>query len=232
MDELARIRAEYARRARDPRLSGLYSLYRPDMQFFAQTRERATLGLLRDAGYEPLSDLEVLEMGCGVGGVMLDLLRWGADAAQLHGCDLLPGRVQQARKRLPASTSLATADGGALPYRSARFDLVLQFGVLTSILDPDLRQRMADELWRVLRPGGAVLWYDFRVQGRNPAVRAIHPREVRGLFPRGVLTARRVTLAPPISRRLASVSWLLCELLARIPWLRTHDLILIVKQEA
>jgi hypothetical protein len=86
-------------------------------------------------------------------------------------------------------------------------------------------------MWRVLRPGGAVLSYDFRFQGRNPAVKAIHPREIRALFPEGTFMHRRVTLAPPIARRLARWSWLACELLHVIPWLRTHDLVLIQKAE-
>ena len=232
MTELDRIRAEYTRRARDPRLCSLYSLFRPDVQFARHTLERKALGLLLDAGYEPLSNLNILEMGCGGGGMLLDLVRWGASPERLHGCDLLPERVQEARRRLPPLTTLTVADGGALPYPAARFDLVLQFTVITSILDPDLQRLVAQEMWRVLRPGGAVLWYDFRVQGRNPAVQAIPPQEVRQLFPQGKATARRVTLAPPVSRRLAPISWLLCEFLERIPWLRTHDLILIGKREA
>jgi ubiquinone/menaquinone biosynthesis C-methylase UbiE len=231
MDELDRIRAEYARRAHDPLLEGRYSFFRPDIQLTMQARERAVLRLWHDDGLEALDHVDVLEVGCGEGGVLLDLLRWGADPARLHGCDLLPERATRARRRLPPATRLAVADGGALPYPSARFDLVLQFTVFTSVLDRDLRRRIAGEMWRVLRPGGAVLWYDFRFQGWNTAVRAIHPREVRALFPQGTFVARRVTLAPPISRRLAGRSWLACELLDSIPWLRSHDLILIRKME-
>ncbi len=231
MDELNRIRAEYARRAQDPRLRGLYSLFRPDALFTVQTRERTALRLLRQAGFEPLDRFDILEAGCGEGSVLLDLLRWGANPARLHGCDLLPDRVAQARRRLSAAVTLAVADAGALPYPSAHFDLVLQFTVLTSVLDEGLRRRIAQEMWRVLRPGGAVLSYDFRFQGfGNPAVRAIHPRELRQLFPHGEFTARRVTLAPPLARRLAWWSWSGCELLAHLPWLRTHDLILIRKE--
>lgn len=232
MDELERIRVEYLRRAQDPLLLGRYSLFRPDVQFTLQTRERAALRLLQESGYSPLSRFDVLEVGCGEGGVLLDLLRWGVDPARLHGCDLLPERAIQARRRLPAFSTLAMADGGALPYPSARFDLVLQFTVFTSVLEESLRQSMAQEMWRVLRPGGAVLWYDFRFQGRNAAVRAIHPREVRTLFPQGKFSARRTTLAPPIARHLATWSWLGCEILERMPWLRTHDLILIQRAEA
>jgi SAM-dependent methyltransferase len=231
MDELDRIRTEYARRDQDPRLHDLYSPFHPDVQFGMQTRERASLSVLQQAGLCPLTRLDSLEVGCGGGGVLLDLLRWGAEPARLHGCELLPKRVISARERLPQSILLTVADGGALPYPAARFDLVLQFTVLTSVLDGTLRRRIAREMWRVLRPGGAVLSYDFRIQGRNPAVRAIHPREMRELFPEGTFTHRRVTLAPPIVRRLACWSWLACELLHAVPWLRTHDLILIQKTE-
>ena len=232
VSELDRIREEYARRAQDPRLQGLYSPSRPDVLFFMQTRERATLRMLRQAGIGPIAQLDLFEMGCGAGGILLDLLRWGADPARVHGCDLLPGRVAAARRRLPQAATLSVAHGGALPYPAARFDLVLQFGVLTSILDDDLRRHMAQELWRLVRPGGAVLSYDFRYRGHNHAVRPLHPHELRALLPEGGFTHRRVTLAPPISRRITRWSWLACELLHAIPWLRTHDLVLIQKAEA
>jgi ubiquinone/menaquinone biosynthesis C-methylase UbiE len=227
---LDRIRAEYARRARDPRLQRRYSLFQPDVQLALQMRERAILEVLRRAGFEPLAGLDVLDLGCGEGQVLLDLLRWGADAEHLHGCDLLPERLAAARRRLPAATALALANGGALPYPATRFHLVLQFTVFTSVRDETLRQQIAAEMWRVLRPGGAVLWYDFRFQGRNPAVQAIHPRQVRALFPRGSFTGRRITLAPPIARPLARWSRSIAALLARIPWLCSHDLILITKK--
>jgi ubiquinone/menaquinone biosynthesis C-methylase UbiE len=201
------------------------------VQFTLQTRERAVLRLLQREEYQPLARLDVLEVGCGSGGVLLDLVRWAADPVRLHGCDLIPERVSSARRRLPSTISLSAAEGAALPYPDARFDLVLQFTVLTSVLDGNLRARIAGEMWRVLRPGGAVLSYDFRFRGHNPAVRAVHPREVRELFPEGEFTHQRVTLAPPIARRLAKYSRLACELLHLIPWLRTHDLVLVRKLE-
>lgn len=229
VSELDRIRTEYARRAQDADLAERYSLLRPDVQFTMQTMERAILRLLQRQGYDPLGRLDMLEVGCGSGAVLLNLIRWGADPARLHGCDLVEERVAAARHRLPLASSLVVADGGALPYANARFDLVLQVTVLTSVLDSGLRQRMSREMWRVLRPGGAVLSYDFRFQGANPAVRAVHPREIRELFPEGRFMQQRITLAPPVARRLARRSWLACELLHAIPWLRTHDLVLVEK---
>ena len=48
--------------------------------------------------------------------------------------------------------------------------------------------------------------------------------EIAALFPGCRLTLRRVTLAPPLARRLARVSWLASMVLARVPWLCTHTL--------
>jgi ubiquinone/menaquinone biosynthesis C-methylase UbiE len=227
---LDRIRAEYARRAQDPRLQGRYSLLLPDVQLALQVRKRAILDMLRRPGFEPLAGLDLLDVGCDEGQVMLDLLRWGADPGHLPGCDPLAERQAAARRPLPVITALTLANGGALPYPAARFHLALQSTVFTSVLDASLRRQIAAEMWRVLRPGGAVLWYDFRLQGRNPAVQAIHPRQVRTLFPRGTFPSRRVSLAPPIARSLARWSRPAAGLLARIPWLRSHDLILINKE--
>ncbi|MGZ7259737.1 hypothetical protein ACXWO8_09385, partial [Streptococcus pyogenes] len=74
-------------------------------------------------------------------------------------------------------------------------------------------------MWRWLKPGGAVVWYDFTVDNpRNPDVRGVPLSRVRALFPQGRLTARRVTLAPPLARALPAAY----ALLNIIPWLRTH----------
>ena len=63
-------------------------------------------------------------------------------------------------------------------------------------------QRLADRMWHWVRPGGAVLWYDFAVDNpRNQHVRGVPMARVRALFPEATVQARRVTLAPPLVRR-------------------------------
>ena len=99
MNELDRIRAEYARRQRDPRLHGRYTLFNRGNLFTVQERERMLLAFLRRMDLEILGELDVLDVGCGAGGWLGDLLRYGASAARLHGCDLLPDRLNQARRR-------------------------------------------------------------------------------------------------------------------------------------
>jgi len=94
--------------------------------------------------------------------------------------------------------------------------------MMSSVLDPGMRRTIVSEMLRVVRPGGILLWYDFTVNPFNRDVAGIRHGELCGLFQGAVVNASRVTLAPPLTRLLAPRAWLACEILAAIPWLRTH----------
>jgi SAM-dependent methyltransferase len=217
------MRVEYADRER--RLSGsdLYSFFSPGDLFIWQGRQRAILSMLRRHGYAPLKRQRILEVGCGRGGVLHELLGYGASPAQLCGCDLLFDRLQDAHRVLP-NLVLACADGQALPYPGAAFDLILQFTVFSSILDERIKQHLAEEMLRVVTPGGLILWYDFWLNPLNRQTRGIRPEEICKLFPGCSYQFRRITLAPPLARRLAPLSWQLCALLEKLVILNTHYL--------
>ena len=59
------------------------------------------LGLFAQAGLDDLSRLRLLEVGCGAGGNLLELLRLGFAPAHLSGIELLPERLALARDVLP-----------------------------------------------------------------------------------------------------------------------------------
>jgi hypothetical protein len=96
----------------------------------------------------------------------------------------------------------------AAPVPAGSQDLVLQSTVFSSLLDDAFQQRLAEAMWRWLKPGGAVLWYDFTVDNpRNPDVRGVPLARVRALFPQALWCspprdagaaagARRVRAAP------------------------------------
>jgi hypothetical protein len=86
-------------------------------------------------------------------------------------------------------------------------------------------------MWRWIKPGGGVLWYDFAIDNpRNADVRGVPMRRIRALFPQAKLLARRVTLAPPLARALARVHPGLVHPLALcLPFLRTHRLVWAIK---
>lgn len=221
MTELQRIAERYARREAGDR----YSLLRPEVWQMWQERQRALLRLLARRPGQP-ADWRAAEVGCGAGGNLLDLLRLGLQPAHLTGIELLPERLAAARAALPEGVTLLAGDASAAPIEPGSQDLVLQSTVFSSILDDALQQRVADAMWCWLKPGGAVVWYDFTVNNpRNPDVRGVPLRRVQALFPAGRFTARRVTLAPPLARALPAAYGLL----NAVPWLRTHRLVLIEK---
>ncbi|HEU4628907.1 MAG TPA: class I SAM-dependent methyltransferase [Gemmatimonadaceae bacterium] len=218
-DEAERIRSAYARRRGEER----YSWFEPAYLFHMQECERAMLDALRGAGVRSLAPARILEVGCGRGFWLRQLVQWGAAPERIVGIDVIPERVHEAAWRSARGVSLAVGSGASLPLPDAAFDVVLQSTVFTSILDPTLRARVAAEMRRVLRPGGLILWYDFAVDNpRNPDVRGVGRGEVHRLFPGCRVALRRVTLAPPLARRLAPRALWLCRLLTVLPPLRTH----------
>jgi ubiquinone/menaquinone biosynthesis C-methylase UbiE len=127
---------------------------------------------------------------------------------------------------LPAAVSLHAGDALAMPVASASQDIVFVSTVFSSLLDETFQQRLAQAMWGWVKPGGGVLWYDFTVNNpRNADVRGVPLRRVRQLFPQGVVQARRITLAPPIARRVTRLHPALYTAFNLLPALRTHVLV-------
>ena len=195
-----------------------------------QERHRETLRLLAAYDLRSLADRHILDVGCGDGNMLRQFLEWGATPENLAGIDLRPEPVEYARSLNP-NLDVRCGSATDLPWPDASFDLVCQHTVFTSILDTEMRHGVAREMIRVLRRKGAVLWYDFVYDNpRNPDVRGVGAREVRALFPGFDASLRRVTLAPPIARRLPEqLLPVLYPLLSSISLLRTNYLGLLIK---
>ncbi len=101
--------------------------------------------------------MSLLDAGCGGGRNLVWFLRSGYE---VFGVDESPGAVEQVRRLAAALAphlppeSFQVADLADLPFPDARFDAVLCSAVLHFARDEAHFDRMLDELWRVLRPGG------------------------------------------------------------------------------
>jgi SAM-dependent methyltransferase len=218
-DETKAVAERYARR----HAGDLYHPLQPAVWRERQGRQRALIDLLKRHAPRPVGELEVLEVGCGHGDNLLELLTLGFHPARLVGNELLPARAAAARERLPAVTALHEGDALALPFEPGSFDIVLQSTVFSSLLDDGFQQRLAERMWAWVRPGGAVLWYDFTWNNpRNPDVRGVPPARIRALFPRAQIDVRRVTLAPPLARAVGRWPSPVHGTLHALPPLRTH----------
>jgi hypothetical protein len=85
-------------------------------------------------------------------------------------------------------------------------------------------------MWRLLKPGGLLISYDFWINPLNPATIGITRAELRRLFPEARwVWSRTVTLAPPLCRLLMRVSPALALGLERLRVLNTHYLVALAK---
>jgi SAM-dependent methyltransferase len=105
--------------------------------------------LVREAT-QGLSDVRLLDCGCGTGGNVELLSRFG----RAYGFDLSPTGLQIGRQM--GRTRLARASVAAVPFPDNRFDLVTSFDVLYALHEDVERQAVA-EMYRVTRPGGCLI---------------------------------------------------------------------------
>jgi ubiquinone/menaquinone biosynthesis C-methylase UbiE len=127
---------------------------------FGEPGQRQVLGKLRkalgrrelDAGFG-----RSLEIGAGTGYFSLTLLQAGA-IREAVCTDISPGMLATLRanaERLGLEVETVVADAESLPFEDASFELVLGHAILHHV--PDLERAFA-ELFRVLKPGGTVVF--------------------------------------------------------------------------
>jgi SAM-dependent methyltransferase len=227
--EVQRLRKVY----RDYRESGYsqthWSATNPGNRAIVCERREGLHQMLAAAGLLPLSCRRILDVGCGSGQELASFMQWGALPVSLYGVDLLPDHVEAAKQQYP-ELHVQCGNAERLEMPDASFDLVVLFTVFTSILDSEMARNVAREVTRVLAPGGAVVWYDFRYNNPfNAHVRGMSRAAIRELFPAFALHLRAVTLLPPIARRLGRMTRALYPMLSMLPLLRTHYLGFLVK---
>ena len=220
--EEERIRKVYAHRNLKSRR---YSPFNPSQLLATHQVEAGLIRLLQRNQKEDLGSQKILEIGCGTAYWLRRMADWGASPENLTGIDLLPDRITEAKLLSPQGFNLLCGSAAQTTFPDRSFDMVFQFTVFTSILDPQFRRLIASEMLRVLKPSGFIVWYDYHADNpRNPDVRGMRKSEIKRLFPSCVIELLGITLAPPISRALAPYSTTLCSVLSKIPTLQTHYL--------
>jgi arsenite methyltransferase len=100
----------------------------------------------------------ILDVGCGPGFYVAELLEEVGDAGSVVGVDSSPEMLAVAMRRVEGHSNAAfhEADATSLPVADGDFDAVLSVQVFEYVPDAD---RALAELYRVLRTGGrAVVW--------------------------------------------------------------------------
>ncbi len=220
-EEIQRARRVYTERAANPAFAKLYGAFSPANFFTVQEREWVLADLLRRSGLSSLAEMDILDVGCGAGGELRRMTIMGADPARLVGIDLLQARIEGARTAMPASR-FEVGSAHELPFPDASFDLVSQYVVFSSVAHLGLRQAIAREMLRVLRPDGRILWYDIRKLRATADLVPIDLAEIKSLFPGCSIEMRPVTLGWRASHSLVPRSRTSALLLQKLPGTRSH----------
>ena len=118
-------------------------------------------------------DSRILDLGCGYGRALGLLFDHGYH--NLIGFDPAPAMIVMARERFPALAFDELECPPHLPLADASVDATLLFSVLTSVPTDAGQQAIAEEVGRVLRPGGLFyisdLWLQSDERNRERYVR-------------------------------------------------------------
>ena len=130
-----------------------------------------------------LTDAEILDVGCGTGGVDVELIH-GHSAAKVLGIDINPRLVERAHARaqcagLDRQLDFMTVQNGPLAIDDSSFDIVFSKDSILHIPD---KAAFLDDIFRVLRPGGTLVGSDWlRRDDEAPTPDMLYWIETEGL---------------------------------------------------
>jgi ubiquinone/menaquinone biosynthesis C-methylase UbiE len=162
-----------------------------------------------------LTNREVLDIGCGSGGIAVDLVR-RHDAGRVVGIDVEAPVCEHARGRVERAgvadrVDIRLVEPGPLPFVDGSFDIVFSKDSIVHIAD---KETMCREVFRVLRPGGWFVASDWLIahDGEpSPAMAAYIAAEALDL---GMASPARY------QRALAAAGFVDVELRNRNAWYR------------
>jgi ubiquinone/menaquinone biosynthesis C-methylase UbiE len=228
MNEADEIKKRYEKRKMLP--ANKYSILQPYIYKGEQEKERVFIKWIKSCNLEPLENKSLLEIGAGYGSNIMQLMRLGFLPNMITANELLPERVHELKKRLPASIQIMEGNALELDVKENFFDIVFQSMVFSSILDENFQNKLAEKMWNITKKGGGILWYDFTFDNPwNKDVSGVTYNRVKELFPYGQIKKWRITLAPPLSRLVTKVHPVFYDLFNLFPFLRTHILCWIKK---
>lgn len=165
-----------------------------------------------------VDDLDVLDLGCGIGAYHAGL---EGKFRELHGIDVSARSVEAAAARHPF-VQYTSFDGERLPYGDGQFSVVFTVCVMHHV-PPPLWPTFVAEMYRVIKPGGLALVFEHNPY--NPATQYIvktcdidkdavllRPGKLRQMFTRGgfnQVQTRTIISVLPIGRVLTSLDSLL-----------------------
>ena len=178
-----------------------------------------------------LNNKMIIDIGCAGGSILPVLKKFGAAEKNFHGIDLREDRLLDAKKKFPNS-NFNLMDARNIDFNDSSFDMVISFTLFSSVLNIEYRKQIASEMARVLKPGGAILYYDFRYNNPfNRNVMRVRYKDIKSLFPNMKMEITLITVIPPLVRLFGGMVENIYPILSKIPFLNSHIIGLIEKDD-
>lgn len=111
-------------------------------------------------GRQDVSSLKILDLGCGDGKVLRDLLSWKLRPENLYGIDVSHFIIDYARKLSSSEMNFVQGTLDELPFENQQFDIILSRGVLQHIKDEETMNKVSSQIQRILKPEGTMIFYE------------------------------------------------------------------------
>ena len=148
--------------------------------------------------------LKVLDVGCGEGGSLLNLIRLGFEPENLSGIDILNERITRAQVKFP-DIKFITGDAANMPFPDNHYGMVMESTMFIQLKNDELCRLIANEMIRVTNKDGFILLIDWRYSKPwNKRYRGLSLKRVKKLFGVGsvtkIIAKKNGALVPPIGR--------------------------------
>lgn len=177
----------------------------PGVLFQKLAKTRAEIRALGAIGLS--TNWKVLDVGCGSGTSLAEMLQHGLAPDQLYGIDLLPERVAEAQSKYP-NINFHSCDASSAPFETGFFDLLTESTVFLQLPSETLAEDIASEMVRLVKPGGYIMLTDWRYDFWRPGYTGLSMRRIKSLFGVGTKTTvvcrEHGPLLPPLGRFLST----------------------------
>ncbi len=179
----------------------------PEVLFQTLASEMSVINAVRSIRHDP-AGAQILDVGCGGGGDIYQLLRLGYSPEKITGVEIQTERLEAARSLFP-QINWVHGDAAKMIFADNYFDMIFESGMFATLPDDALRLSIASEMVRVCKPEGHLLLVDWRTpKPWDSNYKALTRKELRKLFEarsrRTVLTGvYKGALVPPIGRFLS-----------------------------
>lgn len=185
-----------------------------------------------------LAEKRVLDIGCGYGSWLCFFAEFRGNSLGLVGLDISAHRISRA-KAINPGIEFITGNAVSLPFSNEPFDIVTQFDTFEHFLDKPNLRKAAQELTRVLKKNGFLLWFDLLpFLPRSDLVRGYSVKEVKALLPQFELIDYKpifkkfnlgfMTLSTAYA--LPRFSFMLADLAQKIPFGRCTNLMVLMRK--